>query len=184
MAVLNFLSYGNYKNNNALENVLRYIWRIRERETRDNELLGYGGYGIPLYVDKVATITAFLKVQDMYNINSRGGRRMNHEVLNFSVKEMEELNYDINVLDSIAKECAEVYFKTGFQVAYAIHYDPGKNSYHIHFAINAINYVNRKKFHRSLEDRAYRENSFNEIINLYKGYISQQKAYKEDTLCS
>ena len=177
MAKLNFLSYGNYMNPDAVSNVLKYILRIRENEKRAHELLDYGGIGVPTYAEPNDYIASFLYVQTIFNINKRKGRRLAHETLNFTQTEESFLLNNRAILHELAYSCANTYFIQGHQVVFAIHYDEAKRL-HIHFAINAINYITGYKYHISLNDRLKREVLFNNIITdlsngeLINGYPS------------
>lgn len=156
----------NYKNIQAVENVLQYILRIRPNEKRRQDLLTYGGKGIPLFLSPDDIINQFLYVQNLYLINSRKGIRIYHEVLSFTDSEYERLGYDINLIYQIAMRCSEEYFNRGHQVVFAIHYESEKHL-HIHFAINSINYITGKKLHTNIQENRTRECLFQNIINSF-----------------
>ena len=81
MAVLITMTYGTYTNANAVPNVINYALRDRKNETRKNELLFWGGLGIPVYSVPKDVIRNYLCVQNIYNISSRKGRRIYHEII-------------------------------------------------------------------------------------------------------
>lgn len=139
---------GKYQNEDAVDNVLRYITRTRINENRANELYSFGGMGIDLYPFNIDTIIyQFKAIQDIHNIKGRGGRRIVHEVytvLNGNYpKENERLVYE--TLDEVAKIGCSYLYNMGFQVVYAVHISD-KNP-HIHFAINSISFRTGLKFH-------------------------------------
>lgn len=170
MAVL--LKMGNgkhegYKNYNAVSKVLKYVLRIRKNEDRQNELLAFGGRGVITCYGGEEIINEFLYVQDIYRIDARKGRRMHHEVVSLNEAEFSKLGNDLRVLQAITEEFCDVYYSQGFQVVYAIHWDREKRL-HIHFAINAVNYINGKKFHTSMNETKLREHYFNRIMEKYQ----------------
>lgn len=165
MALLTMMTYGKYNNKDAVENVLRYIMRIRKYEDRANELLAYGGTGVPLYSTPELMIQQFLYVQKLFRIDSRNGRRMHHEVLNLRDEEYEKLGSSIQNLYQYALNCCMVYFEQGHQVVFAIHWERCKRL-HIHFAVNAINFITGKKWHTSMNEVADRERIFRHLLNV------------------
>lgn len=146
MGLLITMDYGNYTNKNAVENVIRYASRTRANEDRFSELVSFGGMGVTMLSGVEDIIAQFLYVQNVYNIETRQGKRIYHEVFSLDEREAFNIKYDMTILDAVAKECCKVYYSAGFQVVYAIHYDPGKK-YHIHFIVNSINYRTGLKWH-------------------------------------
>ncbi len=161
-----FNNRSNYKNIYAVENVLRYILRARLNENRLQDLLAYGGKGIPICLSPNDIINQFLYTQNLYLINSRKGIRIYHELLSFTDWEYERLGYDINLIYQIAMRCCEEYFNNGYQVVFAIHYEVEKKL-HIHFAINSIHYKTGKKLHTTIHENKIRECLFQDIINSF-----------------
>ncbi len=153
----------NYSNLNAVDNLIRYVTRSRVNETRLNSLIGYGACGAGSDLSAEDLIQRMLCVQNQYGINVRGGRRMHHEV--FSLLDGEVIHYGLtdDILLSFARECALCYYSMGYQVVYALHWEPEEH-YHIHFVINAVSFINARKFHTSREDAARREFEFNQIL--------------------
>ncbi|MBQ7562356.1 MAG: relaxase/mobilization nuclease domain-containing protein [Lachnospiraceae bacterium] len=149
MNSLNYLPYGNYTNRMALENVLRYILRMGRHESRINELVCYGGMGIPLYGTKEDIINAMLYTQKVFNISARGGRRAYHEVFNLNNETAEKIGKDPASMYRYAMQCSEIYFSHGFQVVFAVHNGSHGTykGYHIHFVINSINFETGAKRH-------------------------------------
>ena len=166
MALLTMMEYGRYQNKDAVENVLRYIMRVRKYEDRANELLAYGGAGVPLYATPELMIQKFLYVQKLFHIDSRKGRRMHHEVLNLRDEEYEKLGSSIQNLYQYALNCCMVYYEQGHQVVFAIHWEPQKRL-HIHFAVNTINFITGKKWHTSMNEYSDRERFFRHLLNAH-----------------
>ncbi len=158
-----YYKHSNYSNLNAVRNLIRYITRTRENEDRKKDLIAYGAVGAGYDFHPNTIIQQFLFVQNGYAINSRGGKRMYHEVFNLYDCEVEDLNYDPMQLFELGRECGQIYFKMGFQVVFAIHKEEGKH-YHIHFAVNSINFINGLKWHTSFEEIKQREDVFNHIL--------------------
>ena len=66
MGVLNRMTNGNYVNEDAVKNVIRYITRTRKNENRKNELLMYGGKGVAIYepVDYMIAQLIYVRVRN------------------------------------------------------------------------------------------------------------------------
>lgn len=163
---------GNYSNYNAVGNTINYITRNTDKlEERKSELLAWGGYGV-LFLSPESAIRCFRVLQENENINRRGGQRVIHEFFSMVNDEgIDEGAYIVSRLGTgamvqLAYECARLYYNEGFQVVFAIHYDPGKK-YHIHFVVNAISFINGLKFKETLQHMGTIENAMNEIIQRY-----------------
>lgn len=165
----------NYSNHDAVENLLRYILRIRKTETRQNDLIMYGGKGVSLNLPPENIIKQFLYVQNLFQIDSRGGKRMYHEVLNLNDEEAKLFGEDMNKLYQFAMICCDLYYMNGYQVVFAVHFETEKRL-HIHFAVNAVNYINGQKWHTSFEDRGQREVYFNLLLEKYTNSNRVQEA--------
>lgn len=88
----------NYTNTDAVENLIHYVTRTRENEGRGGDLITYGAAGADYFHSVDGIIQQFRYVQYIYGINSRGGRRMYHEVLNLKDCELERLGNDAEIL--------------------------------------------------------------------------------------
>lgn len=167
MAMLMMMREGNYTNPDAIENVIRYITRTRRNETRGDELIGWGGMGVGCYASPELMIEQFHYVQRVYGMN-KNGRMLYHETFNITDEEFNKLDNDYNRVNWIALECAKVYYSNGYQVAYAIHDDIKKvgtnKRVHIHFVVNAVNFMTGRKWHTSKRESFNRERSFNGIL--------------------
>lgn len=156
--------YGYYQNKHAVSNVIRDISRTRENEVYGYQLICYGALGCGVNISAEDMIQEFLCIQNMYNIERRKKRRMYHEIFSLMDEEVAALNYNMSILNNFAMECAKWYFEQGHQVVYAIHH---QSKFHIHFAVNSINYWTGKKFHTSKSEKAMREELFNQLLYKY-----------------
>ena len=157
----------NYTNRQAIKFVIDDITRNRENEKYKYQLLGYGAVGVNHFLSVEDMIATFRYVQLAYNIENRGGRRMYHEVFWFDPNEVMRLNWDIRLMWQFAYEVAnEFFYKKGHQVIFAIHYDLN-GKYHIHFAVNTINYLTGAKLHTYKNDVKERERACNVILEKY-----------------
>lgn len=156
---------GSYTNEDAVENVIRYITRTRKNEDRADELIAWGAMGAACYDTPELVIEQFRYVQGVYGMRERG-RRIYHEVLGFREEEFERMWRDYGLVYQVAVECAEKYYSMGHQVVFAIHHAPkdgeGVNKgIHIHFAVNTVNFLNGKKWHSYFREGFNRERDFN-----------------------
>lgn len=157
----------NYTNADAVENLIRYVTRTRENESRGRDLIAYGAVGADYSYSIENLIQQFRFVQYIYGINSRGGRRMYHEVFNLKDCEKERLANDPEMLWQVGRECCQAYYYMGHQAVFAIHWEPEKRC-HIHFAVNSINFRNGRKWHTTIAEIKQREGDFNEILCKYE----------------
>lgn len=160
---------GNYMNENAVENVIRYITRTRKNEDRADELITWGGMGVGCYASPELVIEQFRAVQKVYGKNTDGGRRIYHETLGFREEEFERMWRDYGLVYQIAVECAKRYYSVGHQVVFAIHHAPkdgivGNKGVHIHFVVNTVNFMTGKKWHTNFRQSYAREQDFNRNI--------------------
>lgn len=144
-----YFKRSNYSNPDAVRNLIRYITRTRENETRAQDLLTYGAVGAGCYLHPDEIIQQFLYVQNAHGINRRGGCRMYHEVFNLHDSEAMELRYDPVQFWQVGMKCCQIYYRMGFQTAFAVHWEPNKH-YHFHFAVNSISFIDGHKWRTSL----------------------------------
>ena len=184
MAVLNLMS-GSYQNCNAVACVIKYILRLGKNKDRENELMFWGGWGVPLYVQREDIIASVVYVQEKWNIATRKGRRMFHETITIGAYEFDDIGRDYFILKGIIDEYTYLaYFQHGFQVVYAVHWEP-KKKLHVHFAVNTINYCNGKKWHTNKNETKCREVLFNQIFSRHQSpIIFERSQYEKKILCS
>lgn len=169
MAALYKMNYGYYTNRNAVENVVRYITRTRENETRADELICWGSFNTLIYdiygnKNPEIAIRQFCDVQEFYDIKRRKGTRIFHETFNLLPEEYEEI-MRFNNLYHMLFCCCEYYNAQGFQVVYALHHSKEKGV-HIHFVVNAISYVTGLKWQSWFASDKERAKAFNSYIHL------------------
>jgi len=152
-----------YTNKNAAEYVIRDIFRQRKDETEESkkQLIAVGAVGTRLSPNAEDIINDFKYVQNFYDIDCRGGRRIYHEILWLEPIEAVTLNAN-NKLMELAYACCYEFFNMGFQTAFAIHIKEGR--VHYHFAVNAVSFLNGHKFSSYKNDLAMREIKINEMI--------------------
>lgn len=77
------------------------------------------------------------------------------------------LDRNVELMWQFAYEISlEFFYKKGFQVVFAIHYDM-QGKYHIHLAVNTVNYITGKKLQTFKKDIKEREASCNVILKKY-----------------
>lgn len=157
----------NYSNADAVENLLYYVTRTRANEKRKNDLINYGAVGADYFHSVDDMIQQFCYIQHIHGINTRRGRRMYHEVFNLEDCELERLAYAPEMLWQVGMECCQVYYQTGHQAVFAVHWEPEKRC-HIHFVVNSINFITGAKWHTKLPEIKAREENFNEILRKYQ----------------
>ena len=171
MGLLIMSKYGRYENEDAVENVVRYITRTRPGENRKDELIAYGAMGVSAYAEPEIMIQQMKYVQNFYEIERKKGARIYHEFYRFDEREQSILGNNIVYLQQIALQCCNVYYERGYQVIYAVHYDREKRL-HIHFCVNAVSFVNGNKWHEYMNGLSQRQALFNGIAKKYMNIIS------------
>jgi hypothetical protein len=157
----------NYSNKNAVKYLIEYITRSRPNENRKGDLIGYGAAGIPLNISPQQMISVIENTQkNTYMKAEVKGPRMSHIVFNFTESEMAMMCYDYGLLWSFAEECTQLFYNIGFQVVFAIHYDPGKR-YHIHFAVSTVNFLTGKKLCMGIPDVNHLGRIYNDLLVKY-----------------
>lgn len=167
MGILTRMVKGNYTNEDAVENVVRYVTRTRAYEDRKKECLMCGGKGVAVYQPVDFVIRQIEYVQKVFGIERRRGRRMYHETFSISEEEFVRMGRNVHVLYSFADQCAQYYFDAGYQVVYAVH-GTSESNLHIHFAVSSINFVNGAKWHDSKVDLLARNEVFNDLMRRYQ----------------
>lgn len=157
----------NYTNRNAVKYVIDDITRNRKNEKYEYQLLGYGALGANHFLSVEDMIKTFNYIQQAYDIEQRGGRRIYHEVFWFSDEELILMNWDVQQMWNFAYEVSrEFFYKKGHQVIFAIHYDL-RGKYHVHFAVNTVNYITGAKLQTFKKDMKEREGGCNVILKKY-----------------
>ena len=165
MAAIVKMRKGDYTNTLAVENVIHYITRTRSCDT-DNQAFVFGGLGVDEY-DPGMMCQQFRQVQSIYQKENHGVRVM-HEVITFLPFEIIDIN-GINRIREIAYKFASIYYLSGFQVVYAVHTD--SNNTHIHYAVNATNFIDGYKFNYKLPELEHRREYLNRVMQECLGRV-------------
>lgn len=126
-----------YKANRDIETLLAYI----AGETKNKERTRYYN-GRGLAQDCIKAAKAFIKVQKKYGKASQ--RRLYHLFISFP-KEIDDANYVKLVAENVANMLFDKH-----QIYYGVHEDT--DNLHIHMAINAVSYVDGRKWHQSKKE--------------------------------
>lgn len=141
---------GEYQNDDALENVIGYIYRHNNPEV-------VGGLGVyPLRVDDM--IDQYYAIRKAFH--QLDGKQIFHivfsfeKILNFSREQLMELGYQI-----------AAYWGNDYQVVFAVHEDTTHK--HLHLGINTVAFTNGeyKAFWEVNEVRAYAEKCVQRMID-------------------
>lgn len=126
-----------YTNTPAIKNLIQYI--VREKDT-DAYVEYWGTRGL------VKDVNHAYKVIDRMQkyLKSNTGRRMYHIIISFTEKIR-----DPKVAYIVAEAIAD-YLGKEHQLVYGVHLDT--DNYHIHYAVNAVNYATGKKWHKEKDE--------------------------------
>lgn len=138
-AVIIKLSTEHYKTKKDMERLLKYIAAKGSNGQRET-LLKNGGKGVSSSPAKAAK--QMQAVQRAYGKESK--RRMYHLIVSFPENMKEE-----TAITDAAANIANMLFEN-YQVFYGIH--AATDNWHIHFAINAVNYKTGKKWHQTKKE--------------------------------
>ena len=156
MAVFKIIK-GEYKNKDAIKNVITYILgKGKENKTPNNI---FGALGVD-YENINLTISQFEKIQRVYRKDS--GKRILHIVVGFSKKEAFSLQQYLSIGYDIAK-----LFGGEHQVFFGLH-ENRKNKMHIHFAVNPVNVYTGEKIHWQKQDIVQLNENVRQIILKYQ----------------
>lgn len=166
MAVFKIIK-GEYKNKDAIKNVITYILgKGKENKTPNNI---FGALGVD-YENINLTISQFEKIQRVYRKDS--GKRILHIVVGFSKKEAFSLQQYLSIGYDIAK-----LFGGEHQVFFGLH-ENRKNKMHIHFAVNPVNVYTGEKIHWQKQDIVQLNENVRQIVLKYQAKnIKNRKKY-------
>ena len=123
MAVFKIIK-GEYKNKDAIKNVITYIWGKEEENKTPNNI--FGALGVD-YENINLTISQFEKIQRVYRKDS--GKRILHIVVGFSKKEVFSLQQYLSIGYDIAK-----LFGGEHQVFFGLHINT-RDMFHIRMTL-------------------------------------------------
>jgi hypothetical protein len=135
-----------------ISRLLKYTVGKGRNENKE-KVLFCNGKGVSKDPDKA--VKQMIQVQKYYNKDKR--RRMYHMVVSFPEYIRSEY-----VIKRWAESIAEMLFER-YQVYYGIH--TSTYNWHIHFAFNAVSYIDGKKWHQSKKDMWELKKSIREICN-------------------
>lgn len=128
---------GQYPKDRDIRNLLRYI--AGKNGTKE-EVRYCNGKGLPKNPNKAAE--GMVLIQKYFGKANK--RRAYQFILSFR-----EIMEDANYVKLVAERVAEIFYET-HQVYYGVHEDT--DNLHVHFAVNAVSYVDGKKWHHSKKD--------------------------------
>ena len=156
---------GLYKNEKAIDNAIHYVTRTGNRADRGKDLISWGAAGICFLATPDDCIVQFKAVQRIVRRDKEVGTQIVHEILTFTDYEEAFFVNNTEALCRLAQYCANIYFEKGFQCVYGIHYgihcnenddsSLKKKRLHIHFIVNAVNYITGNKFATKLSSKAF-----------------------------
>lgn len=169
-----FYKSGNkkYHNADAPEKLIKYVNRTNKKS--DKDLISWGAFGVSESLGTNTIIKEFYEIQKLHTRKGDFGRYMDHEVFSFGDRtqaSIRKLNID---LDKLARDMARDFYETDHcQVVYGVH-KPDKNDdhFHIHFAINTVNFINGNKRRENMQQTKEREKRFRKMT---KRAIKQTK---------
>lgn len=153
----------------SVENLIRYVIRDQKKKTAADDLIEYGAFGAPEWMGTEEIVRMFHLVQDQYKRKGGIERYMDHEIYLFSEREIERITERGDTVENVARKLAENIYQEGHQVVYGVHKkeipdeERGKGHIHVHFAVNAVNYKDRKKRHENVGEVKRRGEVFHQI---------------------
>lgn len=147
---------GAYKNPDAVENVIRYIFREDARK-KDNIWGSVGTYNKSIE----GVIEDFQKMKRLHH--KEDGVQIKHMILSFGERpDLPKKKIKKLLLQTI------IFWGKDYQMVYAVHEDKGLDKYHVHIALNSVSNDGKKVSIRNKDLKNFRKN-FNRIWNKY-GY--------------
>lgn len=144
-----------YSGDDDIKKLMAYI----AGETEDKEKTRYyNGRGLPRNYEKAAK--TIIKVQR--SMKKAKQRRIYHLFISFP-GEVDDVNYVKLVAESVANMLFEKH-----QIYYGVHEDT--DNLHIHLAINAVSYIDGKKWHQSKKEFGKMKQEIHKIACEVKKY--------------
>lgn len=141
-----------YKSDMDIKKLIKYI-AADGRNSRKEKLLCRCGRGVSKKPDKAAEEMIILQKA----FGKDKGRRMYHLIISFP-KDM----HDKDMIRKIAKRVSDMLFMD-YQVFYGIHIS--RDNWHIHYAINAVNYRTGMKWHQNRTEFKEFKNTMIKLVN-------------------
>ena len=151
-----------YEKDKDIQNLLCYI--ARECDSKNEHTRYYYGEGVSLEPKKAAR--QMILVQKAFKKATRkSGQRANRRIYHYMVSFPPSMD-DANCAKLAAMEIVGM-FSGQYQVYYGVHEDT--KCLHIHFAINAVSYVDGKKWHKSKKELKEMETQMREQAKVVLG---------------
>lgn len=163
--LINRARKGRYCCEEDIKNVILYAVRQREFETRADELVSWGAFGLPEWESVEGIIDTFRFPQRCYQRKGAFGRYLDHEVYDFSPFEEETIEHYGVDIDTIGRAMAKNVYKDGYQVLYAVHRKSDQESSHVHLIINTVNFKTGNKRQENKKATAARKVIFHDIVS-------------------
>lgn len=129
-----------YEKDKDIQELTQYI--AGEGTNKEKEEVFYiGSKGLDQEHDKAAK--QIIKMQRALKKNN--GRRMYHMIISFNTSTKNLLK-----VKAVSKAVAKIIYEEGYLVYYGIH--TSTDNLHIHFAIDSVNYLSGKKWHKSISE--------------------------------
>lgn len=139
-----------YRNRAAVKYAINYATR-NVNNNFNQAPYAIGGIGVCMDNPEMMC-RQFHKVQSVYN-KDKYGVHVLHEIVSFFQGETIDQN-GVDRIAEIAYKFGAIYYLAGFQVVYAVHMNTDHP--HIHYVVNAVNFMDGHKFNRKLPDLEHR----------------------------
>lgn len=140
-----------YETEKDIRNVIKYIAGEGKNENTQI-ILRKKGKGVSKNVSKAAS--QIIAVQKA--LGKDHDRRLYHMIVSFP-KDM----HNKKLIKNAAEDIADMLFEA-YQVYYGIHIS--KEHWHIHFAINAVSYMTKKKWHQNADELAEMKIQIHDLV--------------------
>ncbi len=144
---------GQYNNDDAIFKLITYIF---DPQKTPHKIKGATSV---FPVKRHTMIQQFNKVQ-VYCRNTKG-RKIYHIIVSFS--EDEEMLFRLKDYQKIGYKIATLFDNAHHQTAFALH--ENTNNFHIHFAVNAVNFITGNKYHMQRSDYRQVSRHVKKIVN-------------------
>ncbi len=149
-----------------IDNVIKYELRKNKKPKKD--LITCGGVGVMEFLGVSGMIDQFHAVSQLHTRKGAFGRYIDHEIFSLSLEAERLVLCNKLDVDAIAREMAYDFYEIDHcQVIYAVHYASASEEtpiMHIHFAINAVNFVTGGKRRENWRQTLERSCRFNKIM--------------------
>lgn len=161
-----------YNTKDAPENVIKYILRSEgSSKERADDVLCSGAYGAIDFLGEETTIQQFEKTSKLNTRKNKKNRYIDHQVLSLPPYAESALKNHPELIHKTCSNLAVILSDEEYQVVYALH-EPDENNkhYHMHFAVNTVNFRTGLKRQESYQKNAEHEKKMLAYMkrNLYR----------------